>query len=98
MSKDLTDIDHVIEQMISIKTTMKLLEERFNDLRAVVVEQLADETEGTLNGETIVTNKTVTQYRVSSDWLKSNMPDAYQAARQPVSSTTFRLVTETRDV
>lgn len=98
MSKDLNDIRHVIQQMLDIKDTQKQLEERYNALKAVVVDTLADQVEGTLDGETIVTNKTITQYRVSAKWLEDNMPDVYQASRQPVQSSSFRLVMETRDV
>ena len=90
-------IRQVINQMLDIKQTQKQLEERFEALKGIVIEHLAGEKEGSLDGETIVTNKSTTQYRVSVKWLEENMPDVYQAARQPVESSTFRLITETRN-
>jgi len=97
MSKDLTEIQHVIEQMKDIKTTIEQLNERYDALKTVVIEHLDGNTEGDIDGTTVVKYATTTQYRVNTDWLKTNMPQVYEEARKPVTSTSFRLVYETRD-
>ena len=97
MAKDLTDIAPIIDQMREIKTNSDMLEERYQILKDRVIEALADDSEGFIDGKPVVIYKQVTSSRFDQSWLKTNMPDIYEAGRKPTTSTRFQLVEETRN-
>ena len=97
MAKDLTDIAPIIDQMRQIKDNITALEERYNLLKDRVIEALADDSEGFIDGKPVVIYKQITSKRFDQSWLKTNMPDVYEAGRKPTTSTRFQLVEETRD-
>jgi predicted phage-related endonuclease len=97
VSKDITHIAPVINQMREIKDTIQRLNERYELLKNTVIEELAGETEAIIDGEVVASHTSVTQYRVDVNWLQTNMPEVYETARKPSTSSRFTLVTETRD-
>jgi len=97
MAKDLTHLQSVIEQMRDINNSIERLAERYDLLKEIVINELAGDTAGEINGRPVVTHTTVTSRRFDTTWLKENMPEVYESARKVTTSTRFQLVTETRD-
>lgn len=97
MAKDLKDIEPIINQMREIKHNIAMLEERYDILKARVIETLADENEGFIDGKPVVTYKEIVSKRFDQNWLKTNMPDIYESGRKTTVMTRFALVEETRD-
>ena len=97
MAKDLTDLKPVIDQMHTLLMNIEQLQERYQTLRDMVIEQLGDEGEGVIDGQTVATYKTFTARKFSTSWLKDTMPDVYEAGRREQTTTRFQLVTETRN-
>jgi predicted phage-related endonuclease len=95
--KDITHLESVIASMRDIKDSIERLNERYDLLKAMVIEELAGDTEGIINGAPAVSHTTVTSRRFDTTWLKENMHDVYESARRPVVTTRFTLVSETRD-
>jgi predicted phage-related endonuclease len=97
MAKDLTHVESVIAQMRDISDSIERLQERYALLKDVVVQELAGDTAGEINGRPVVTYTTVTSRRFDTAWLRENMPEVYESGRKPTTSTRFQLVMETRD-
>jgi predicted phage-related endonuclease len=97
MAKDLADIAPVIEQMLQIKENIVLLEDRFDVLKAMVIEELAGDNEGFIDGKPVVTYTQATSRNFDMTWLKTNMPDIYEQGRKEKTTTRFSLVQETRN-
>lgn len=97
MAKDLSHLQSVIEQMRDINNSIERLAERYDLLKEIVINELAGDTAGEINGRPVVTHTTVTSRRFDTTWLKENMPEVYESARKVTTSTRFQLVTETRN-
>ena len=97
MAKDLKHIEQIIEQMRQIKTNITALEERYDLLKERVIEALADDNEGFIDGKPVVTYKQTVSRRFDQTWLKTNMPDVYEQGRKETISIRFTLVEEQPD-
>jgi len=90
MSKDLTDVAGVLEQINEIDDMIQQLNDRRDLLKADIIAALDGEDEGTIDGRAVISYKTHTQNRFDQTLFKESMPDMY--ARFLKASTVTRFV------
>jgi hypothetical protein len=75
MAKDLTRLNGAIHTLKQLNETIKDFEERRDHLKQLIIDELGDDDNGTLNGETVVTYKWTKTTRIDTKSLKDQQPD-----------------------
>lgn len=92
MAKDLSHITSVIAQMRDIKNSITRLQERYDLMKNLVVNELAGETAGQIDGRPVVTHTIVTSRRFDAKAFAQAQPETYENFRVESQSSRFILV------
>jgi predicted phage-related endonuclease len=75
MAKDLTRLNGALHTWRQLNETIKDFEERRDHLRQIIIDELGDDDNGTIDGETVVTYKWQKTTRIDTKTLKEQQPD-----------------------
>lgn len=92
MSKDLTHIAAVVNQMRDVKDSIARLNERYDLLKKTVIDELAGDTSGTIDGRPAVNYQSRITRRFDTKAFQAAQPDVYDAFRVETEATYFTLV------
>ena len=97
MAKDLTDFVSVINQMRDIKDSITRLQERYDLLKNVIVEALAGESAGGIDGRPVVAHSTYTQRRFDAKAFAEAQPQIYENFKRETTASRFILIDQETD-
>lgn len=92
MSIDITQLQPTIDQIKHIDETIKDLQERRELLKQTIIEALAGEDEGTINGATVIKYSTHMQSRFDTTAFKEANTDLYLRYTKVSPVTRFTIV------
>lgn len=91
---DITNLAGTIKQIRSLNDAIKDLEERRDLLKKTIIEALAGDETGSINGATAVTYKITTSTTVDIKKLRAMLPDVAQEYSLTRTSQRFTIVDE----
>ena len=75
MPKDLTRFEGALHQIKTLNEAIKDFEERRDRLKELIIAELGDDDNGTIDGHTVITYKWTKTTRIDTKSLKEQQPD-----------------------